>query len=158
PVAVSCAPPTPSGPSRVTSERAPSCVQCRFALKPSLPAATATRPRSWKCVSDCSCGRLTSQLAEGGGAGGSVRQPASTATAAAPSRSPLLRIGNEPLDSRFKWLGIRFAGERCRPHAAGIGLLAAHPQGLAPVGGDLGVVTERISVRQRRGSAPGITL
>src|SRR5215469_2712182 len=158
PSAVSCAPPTPNGPSSVTCERSPSCVQRRLALKPWSAAATATRPRSAKCSSDCSCGRRTSHLSPGGSAGGRLRQPASTVRAAAASRGALLRIGNEPLDRRFERFGIRLARQRCRKHAARLGLLAAHPQGFAPVRGDLWIVTERIGVSERGGGALGVAL
>src|SRR4029077_19339890 len=158
PEAVSCAPPTPSGPPSVTSERSRVWVQRRLALKPSPPAATATRPRSAKCSRDCSCGRRISQLTPGGGAGGSVRHPASTASSAAPSRSALLRIGNEALDGGLEWFGVRITRKCGRPYAASLGLLAVHPQGFAPVCGDLGIVPERVGVRESERGALGITL
>ena len=39
-------------------------------MKPSSPAATATRPLSWKCSRACSCGRRSSHEEDGGNVGG----------------------------------------------------------------------------------------
>src|SRR6202034_1185658 len=131
-------PPMPKGPASVSAEFLASWVQRRLALNPCSPVATATRGGA-------------SGVAHGA-AVGPVRQAGSVvSTASAAPASSLFCIGYEPADGRLQLPRLRIARQRLRPHLARIALLAAGPQRLAPVRGDLCVVIDGVGARQHAG-------
>src|SRR5580698_3872904 len=159
PLAVICTPPAPSGPSKETCEVVPAWIQRNDALKPSLPAATATRPLSWKWSRACSAGRVTSQDCDAVVdccIGGAVRQPATTATATI--HSSLLRIGQEPSQRCLQLLLVGLTRQRGGPHFPRLVMIPARPDRLAPVGCNLGVVTDVVSTLQRNERSFRVTL